>query len=73
MEPFGLFHFLQTLLSQNGATAPTEPKNEPFPESAPQKKAEETTPLEETITPSQEAALDFLYRHELYAKRRKKK
>ena len=73
MEPFGLFHFLQTLLSQNGNSEPTEQKNEPFPEPAPQKKAEETTPSKETITPSQEAALDFLYRHELHAKRRKKK
>ena len=74
MESFGLFHFLQTLLSQNGESTPQEPPKpsaqDPAP--APQNNSAPPEPIS-PITSSQEAAIDFLSRHEARAKRLKKK
>ena len=74
MEPFGLFHFLQTLLSQNGSKEPTESPTEPqAPLSKQPADNNEYISEPQKISSSQEAAMAFLYRHEADAKRRKRK
>ena len=76
METFGLFHFLQNLLSQNGNSTPISPQNQGGNEqkTEPIMKAEEVnnpTSVHSENSRSQEAAIQFLYRHETDAKRRK--
>ena len=63
MEPFGLFHFLQSLLN---STAPNEIEN-PVEE-------RETTPeqTEEIIPPKENACARFLENHDARARRMKK-
>ena len=67
MEPFGLFQFLQNLLTPQSDLGETPP-----PQSAetPQQKAQETPPKTEEL-PAQNAAAAFLENHERRARRRK--
>ncbi len=77
MEPFGLFQFLQTLLSPPApsAPAPQEPTPSPVADDAPrqtvsQKPAEsETKPAPQKENFSQDAILRFMEDHDQRAKR----
>ena len=68
MEPFGLFQFLQNLLSNPPSNEGEKPNQEPTTE---KEKSEPITGFEPQKTAQQEAALQFFAMHDERAKRLK--